>query len=256
MFGAIVGDIAGSTFERFNCRFESCEIFANGSRFTDDTVLTLATAEHFLFAESYSDIYRRFGRNYPNAGYGASFRAWMLSDNPTPYNSWGNGSAMRASPIGWVADSLEWALTEAQKSAEVTHNHPSGIRGAQAVAAAVFLARTGESKEAIRTNLADSFGYNLNRTVDEIRPQYVFDVSCEGSVPEALIAFLESSDFESSIRKAISIGGDSDTIACIAGAIAHAYYRKIPEWMISYCTKALDGAQRTILSEFWTKFPE
>jgi ADP-ribosyl-[dinitrogen reductase] hydrolase len=139
MFGAIVGDIAGSTYERHNFKFESCQIFAEGSQFTDDTVLTLATADHFIFGGSYADVYRQFGRNYPQAGYGASFREWFRSDNPRPYNSWGNGSAMRASPIGWVADSLEWALDEAKRSAEVTHDHPNGIKGAQAVVAAVKL---------------------------------------------------------------------------------------------------------------------
>jgi ADP-ribosyl-[dinitrogen reductase] hydrolase len=254
MFGAVVGDIAGSTYERFNFKFESCEIFAEGSRFTDDTVLTLATADHFLFGESYAEVYRRFGRNYPNAGYGATFRQWMLADDPKPYNSWANGSAMRASPIAWVADDLEWALEEAKRSAAVTHDHPNGIKGAQGVVAAVFLARQGESKDAIRQLVGDRFGYNLDRTIEEIRPSYVFDVSCEGSVPEAIIAFLDSTDFESAIRKGISIGGDSDTIACIAGAIAHAFYGEVPQWMVEYCNGVLDVAQRSIMADFWERY--
>lgn len=255
MFGAIIGDIAGSTYERHSFKFECCPIFAEGSTFTDDTVLTLATADHFIFGGSYEEVYRQFGRNYPHAGYGASFRQWMLSSDPQPYNSWGNGSAMRVSPIAWVGDDLQWVLDEAARSAEVTHNHPNGIKGAQAVAAAVFLARSGSSKEEIRNFISETFGYNLNRTIDGIRPIYAFDVSCEGSVPEAIIAFLESTDFESSLRKAISIGGDSDTIACISGAIAHAFYQEIPDWMAAYCMDRLDPAQQSIISDFWERHP-
>lgn len=255
MFGAIVGDIAGSTYERHSFKSECCPIFADGSTFTDDTVLTLATADHFIFGESYADEYRRFGRNYPHAGYGAGFRQWMLSRNPEPYNSWGNGSAMRVSPIAWVAEDLQWTLEEAARSAEVTHNHPNGIKGAQAVASATFLARTGWSKEEIRNYVSATFGYDLNRTIGEIRPIYAFDVSCEGSVPEAIIAFLDSADFEDAIRKAISIGGDSDTIACITGAIAHAFYQDIPKWMSDYCMDQLDPAQRSIIADFWERHP-
>ena len=255
MSGAIIGDIAGSTFERSNFKFESCQIFAKGSQFTDDTVLTLATADSLIFGSTYADTYRQFGRNYPNAGYGSGFRDWMMSENPQPYNSWGNGSAMRVSPIAWAAETLDWTLEEARRSAEVTHDHPNGIKGAQAVAAAVFLARSGGSKDDIREYVSRSFGYNLNRTIEEIRGGYIFDVSCEGSVPEAIIAFLESSDFESALRKAISIGGDSDTIACIAGAIAHAYYGSIPAWMVDYCTGILDPAQVSIIKDFWERHP-
>lgn len=256
MFGAIVGDIAGSTYERHSFKLECCPIFAEGSQFTDDTVLTLATADHFIFGDSYAKVYRQFGRNYPHAGYGASFRKWMLSADPQPYQSWGNGSAMRASPIGWVADDLEWALEEAKRSAEVTHDHPNGIKGAQAVAASVFLARQGASKEGIRSYVTQAFGYNLDRTVAEIRPNYGFDVSCEGSVPEAIVAFLDSSGFEDAIRKAISLGGDSDTIACISGSIAHAFYKTIPQWMSDYCLGLLDPAQRSIIDDFWKRYPE
>jgi ADP-ribosylglycohydrolase len=255
MFGAIVGDIAGSPYERINCKGEWCEIFAPGARFTDDTVLTLATADHFVFGDSYADVYKQFGRNYPYAGYGASFREWMLAENPQPYNSWGNGSAMRVSPIAWVGDNLDWVLKEAKESAAVTHNHPDGIKGAQAVASAVFLARVGTSKTQIKEYIVETFAYDLSQKLDNIRPSYSFDVSCAGSVPQAITAFLESTDFESAIRKAISLGGDSDTIACIAGAIAHAYYRDIPDWMITYCLEALDVAQRSILADFWKRYP-
>ncbi len=255
MFGAIVGDIAGSTYERHNCKGEWCEIFADGSTFTDDTVLTLATADRFLYGGTYTEVYRRFARNYPYAGYGASFRAWMISNDPRPYNSWGNGSAMRVSPIAWVSDDFEFVLQEAKSSAEVTHDHPNGIKGSQALAAAVFLARMGSSKAAIKDSLSGRFGYDLDRSLDSIRPGYTFDVSCEGSVPQAIIAFLESTDFESAIRKAISLGGDSDTIACIAGAVAHAYYGEIPPWMVDYCMNVLDVAQRSIIHDFWERYP-
>lgn len=255
MFGAIIGDIAGSTYERHNFKFECCHIFEEGSQFTDDTVLTLATADHFLFGDSYSTAYRRFGRNYPHAGYGANFRQWMRSDAPKPYNSWGNGSAMRVSPIGWVADDLDWVLEEAGRSAEVTHNHPSGIKGAQAVAACIFLARQGVSKSGINDYVEQKFSYNLHRSLAEIRPGYRFDVSCDGSVPEAIIAFLESSNFEDAIRKAISLGGDSDTIAAISGAIAHAFYGEIPQWMTDHCMGLLDVAQNSIITDFWKKYP-
>ncbi len=255
MFGAIIGDIAGSTFERHNFKFECCHIFEEGSQFTDDTVLTLATADHFIYGEPYSAVYRQYGRNYPNAGYGASFKNWLRADSPEPYNSWGNGSAMRVSPIGWVGRDLDWVLGEAKSSAEVTHNHPSGIKGAQAVASCVFLARMGEPKEGIRRYVEDTFGYDLSRTLAEIRPRYMFDVSCNGSVPQAITAFMESTNFEEAIRKAISIGGDSDTIASISGAIAHAFYREIPAWMTDYCIQALDIAQRHTINDFWAKFP-
>lgn len=255
MFGAIIGDIAGSTFERHNFKFECCHIFEKDSTFTDDTVLTLATADHFISGDSYTDAYRRYGRNYPHAGYGASFKQWLRSDVPEPYNSWGNGSAMRVSPIAWVGTDIEWVLAEAKKSAEVTHNHPSGIKGSQAVAASIFLARQGAPKDEIRAYVEETFLYDLSRTIAEIRPAYLFDVSCEGSVPEAIIAFLESSDFETAIRKAISIGGDSDTIASIAGAVAHAHYREIPAWMTDYCMGVLDVAQKHLIQDFEDKFP-
>lgn len=255
MFGAIVGDIAGSTYEVSNLKDENCEIFRAGSRFTDDTVLTLATAACALAGGSYQDYYRRFGRRYPEAGYGGSFMAWLYSTQPAPYGSWGNGAAMRVSPLGWSAGTLEQALQEARSSAAVTHDHPEGVKGAQAVATAVFLARTGHDKKALRTFICSRFGYNLERRLADIRPGYRFDVSCQGSVPEAIIAFLESTDFEDALRKAISLGGDSDTIACISGAIAHAFYGEIPSWMVDYCDRALDAEQRKVIESFWQHYP-
>ena len=269
MLGAIVGDIAGSKYEWNNCRNEEqIEFFKKGSRCTDDTVLTLATAKNLMARDdagelnsndsrSYASAYRKMGRRYPRAGYGKRFKDWMNSDSKPAYGSYGNGSAMRVSCVGWVASSLDWCMEEAKRTAEVTHNdrHGHGVRGAQAVACAVFLARTGKSKAFIKKFLEDSpFEYNLSRSIAQIRPYYKFDSSCQGSVPEAIIAFLESHDFESAIRRAISLGGDSDTIACIAGAIAHAFYGHIPDSMIEYCRKVMDSDQRNILDSFWAKY--
>ncbi|MBQ7594882.1 MAG: ADP-ribosylglycohydrolase family protein [Synergistaceae bacterium] len=182
---------------------------------------------------------QEFGHRYPKAGYGGKFRAWLKSDNPEPYNSWGNGSAMRVSPVAWYFDNLEDVEKFARLSAEVTHNHPEGIKGAQATAAVVFLARTGKSKKEIKQYITEKYNYDLNRTCDEIRPDYSFDVSCQGSVPEAIIAYLEGEDFEDAIRNAISLGGDSDTIACITGAISHAKWG-VPERLENMVMHVLD----------------
>jgi len=255
MLGAIVGDIAGSTFERHNFKFESCPIFARGSTFTDDTVLTVATAAAILSGEDYAECYQKHGRRYPAAGYGPRFAEWLRSENPRPYNSDGNGSAMRVSPVGLAASNLEWALSEAERSAVVSHDHRNGIRGAQAIASAIFLAREGEPKDGIREYIERSFGYNLHRTVEGIRPSYSFHTSCEASVPEAIVAFLDSRDFEDAIRKAISLGGDSDTIASIAGAIADAHYGGVPEWMAVFCKAQLDAEQIAIIEAFLTRYP-
>lgn len=261
MFGGVVGDIAGSTYERDNHKSEDCRIFRHGSHFTDDTILTLATAEHLLRARdgqesTYATAYQEFGNRYPDAGYGGNFYHWLAqrTSNPKPYNSYGNGSAMRVSPIGWAAQDLAWCLDEAKKSAQVTHNHPEGVKGAQAVAAAIFLARQGNSKDEIRKFVTERFGYDLDRTVAGIRPDYSFDVSCQGSVPESIIAFLDSSSFEDAIRKAISLGGDSDTIACIAGSIAQAFYGEIPSSMVTYCRGEVDASLLRIMDDFWTRY--
>ena len=194
------------------------------SRFTDDSVLTVAVAEVLASGGNYTDSIQRWARAYPRAGYGGAFRKWMWSEAARPYGSFGNGSGMRASPVGWARTSLEEALAEARRSAEVTHDHPEGIKGAQAVAAAVFLARTGSSKDEIRSTIATRLGYDLSRRLDDLRAEYTFDVTCQGSVPEALIAFLESSGWEDAVRRAISLGGDADTLACMTGAVAEAFY--------------------------------
>jgi len=198
----------------------------------------------------YVEIYQRFGRDFPNVGYGFSFREWLQSKEPKPYNSFGNGSAMRVSPIGWYCNNIEDVMSEARRSAEVTHNHPEGIKGAQATAAAVFLARTGKSKLDIKQFVEEAFEYDLNRRIDDIRPNYKFDISCQGSVPESIIAFLESTDFENAIRLAISIGGDSDTIACITGGIAEAYYGEMPMFIVENILRILPNELVFIVNEF------
>lgn len=228
MLGAIAGDIVGSVYEFQPIKSEEFPLFGPGSRFTDDTVMTVAVANAILEGSDYATEMKAFGRRYPDAGYGGSFIRWIFEDAALPYNSWGNGAAMRVSPIGLAFNSVAQVLREAQLSAKVSHNHPEGIKGAQATALAVFLARTGTEKEDIRHEITERFGYDLNRTVADVRPSYGFDVSCQGSVPEALIAFLDSRDYEDAVRKAVSLGGDSDTLACIAGGIAEAFYREIP----------------------------
>lgn len=232
MLGAIIGDIVGSAYEWNRIKSVDFPFFQPLCSFTDDTVMTIATANSILHNVPYAQAYKKLGLKYPNAGYGINFRLWILSDNSEPYNSWGNGSAMRVSPVGFSFDSEQEVLDEAKKSAEVTHNHPEGIKGAQATALAIYLARTGHDKEKIRKEIDEKFNYDLSRTVGQIRSDYDFDVSCQGSVPEAIIAFLDSNDFESAVRLAVSLGGDSDTQACIAGAIAEAYYKDIPSWIV------------------------
>ena len=202
-------------------------MFGQNCKFTDDTVMTIAVAEGLMDGgtpENYINSMKRLGRMYPNAGYGGHFRSWLFTDDCKPYNSWGNGSAMRVSAVGWFFDTIVMTENAAEASAAVTHNHPEGIKGAKATAAAIFFARNNKSKEEIKTYVENQYGYNLSRTLDEIRPSYEFDVSCMGTVPEAIIAFHESEDFEDAIRNAISLGGDSDTLAAITGSIAEAAY--------------------------------
>ncbi|UBF26616.1 ADP-ribosylglycohydrolase family protein [Kovacikia minuta CCNUW1] len=229
MLGAIAGDIIGSVYERDNTKTKNFLLFRAESRFTDDTVLTVAIADAILNRSDYTDSLKRYHQRFPHVGYGGTFNAWAGSSSREPYNSWGNGSAMRVSPVAYAFEDLAAVLQEAQRTAAVTHNHPEGIKGAQAVAAAIFWARTGCSKAEIKTSVESTFGYDLSKSLDEIRPTYRFDVSCQGSVPQAITAFLEATDFEDAIRNAVSIGGDSDTIACIAGSIAEAFYQGVPE---------------------------
>lgn len=254
IIGAIAGDIIGSVYEWHNIKTIDFDLFHHDSTFTDDSVLTAATMDAITNRKSYGQAYQLFGRTYPHRGYGGNFASWIYDANPKPYNSWGNGSAMRVSPIGWYGKSIDEVMDEAKKTAEVTHNHPEGIKGAQSTAVAVYMARNGKDKGEIKKYIVDTFNYDLERKIDEIRPDYEFDVSCQGSVPEAIIAFLESTDFENAIRLAISLGGDSDTIACITGGIAEAYYQEIPDTIVENVLKILPHELVKIIEDFSIKY--
>ncbi|MBQ9137584.1 MAG: ADP-ribosylglycohydrolase family protein [Alistipes sp.] len=250
ILGAIIGDVVGSFYEFCNVKHTDFQMFVRGSNFTDDTVMTIAIADWLLSGVSPVKTMRDWGQAYPNRGYGGMFYRWLFDKNELPpYNSFGNGAGMRVSPCGYFAKSLDEALNLAKQSAEVTHNHPEGIKGAQAIAAAIFLARQNASKEEIKSYIEQNFGYNLSRTCADIRPTYEFNETCQGSCPEAIIAFLESTDYESAIRLAISLGGDSDTIACMTGGIAAAYYG-IPDWMIEQTVKCLPDDMIDIINRF------
>nr|WP_315039830.1 ADP-ribosylglycohydrolase family protein [uncultured Neisseria sp.] len=228
MLGAVIGDIAGSRFEFDNYRHTDFDIFSPDSDFTDDTICTVAIADWVLQGcnNNLASILQGWCRAYPcpKGAYGGRFSQWIEWKDPEPYNSWGNGSAMRVSAVGWAFATLEETLHFAEQSAAVTHNHPEGIKGAQAVAAAVFWARTGMGKAQIKENITRQFGYDLSQSCDQIRPHYHFNESCQETVPQAVTAFLESDDFEHAIRLAVSLGGDSDTLAAITGSIAEAYH--------------------------------
>ena len=254
MLGSIAGDIIGSRFETAPTKSTEFELFHAHSSFTDDTVLTVAVADALLHGGDYAQVFRRYGRAYPDRGYGPTFRQWIHSDSDAPYYSWGNGSAMRVSPVGFAFESADDVLREAERSAAVTHNHPEGIKGAQAVALSIFLARRGSSKEDIRHAIAERFAYDLGRTLADIRPAYSFDVSCQGSVPEAIIAFLESESVEDAIRKAVSLGGDSDTMACIAGGIAQAHYGVLPDELAIGARDRLPAEFLAVIDEFSRRF--
>ncbi len=254
MLGAIAGDIIGSVFEARPHKSKDFPLFVGGSGFTDDTVLAVAVADVLLNERGYADTLKAYARRYPSAGYGATFAVWAQSEASGPYGSYGNGSAMRVAAVGWARDDLEAVLAEAGASAEVTHNHPEGVKGAQATSAAIFLGRTGVDKEAMRDYLQERFGYDLAHTVDDIRPGYRFDVSCQGSVPEAIIAFLDSVDFEDAVRNAVSLGGDSDTQACITGGIAEAYYRGVPPAIRTETLERLDPALKAVVEAFTARF--
>ena len=262
MYGAILGDIVGSPYE-FDCnnyKAKDFPLFSRRSDFTDDTVMTLAVAQALRETQGQGDRsvraalvreMQRLGRAYPDKGYGARFNHWLYEDNPQPYRSYGNGSAMRVSPAAWLAESMKEALHLAQLTAEVTHDHPEGIKGAQAVAAAIFLALTGHSKAEIKAYVECEFGYDLSRTCDEIRPNYHHVENCQETVPQAITAFLESTDFEDALRTAVSLGGDSDTLAAITGSIAEAFYG-VPEELRQECRKRLTPELAEILIE-WEK---
>lgn len=260
MLGVMIGDVVGSLFERHNCKSKNFKFFIPGSRATDDTVMSLAVAAALLDTNGKeADLTRHavarmqeMGRCYPSAGYGGNFFRWIFKTNPQPYNSWGNGAAMRVAPCAYAATSIEEVKRLSQIVTEVTHNHPEGIKGAEAVAIAIYLARTGSRKEEIREVILRDY-YKIDFTIDSIRDSYFFDVSCQGSVPQALQAFFESTDFEDAIRNAISIGGDSDTIAAITGGVAEAYYG-VPAELRTKVLGYLDAKQMDIFTRFEEKF--
>ena len=253
MIGAIAGDIAGSVHEFSGTKTKDFELFPKGCFFTDDTVLTVALADTILTGTPYTENLVRFCRLYPGVGYGSSFLSWVQGRDHRPYGSYGNGAAMRISPAGFAYDDLETVLAKAEEFTAVTHDHPEGIRGGRAVAACVFLARTGSSKDRIREHVERGFGYDLSLHIDEIRPTYGFDESCQRTVPHAIRAFLDSTDFEDALRNAISLGGDADTLACITGGIAQAFYG-VPEDIERRVYEIIDERLAGIARRFSERF--
>ena len=262
MYGAILGDIIGSPYEfDRGSKTKDFPLFSGRSEFTDDTVMTIAVADAFLpvqpdmeddtIRQRVAAKMQKYGRLYPHAGYGGRFRRWLRDRHPQPYNSWGNGSAMRVSSVGWLYNDLETVRRMARLSAKVTHNHPEGIKGAEATAAAIFLARTGSTKAEIKAYIEENFHYDLSRTCDEIRPTYHHVESCQETVPEAITAFLEGKSFEDVICTAVSLGGDCDTLTCIAGSIAEAFYG-VPEELKAECRKRLPQDLLEVLQQFKT----
>lgn len=257
MLGAIAGDIIGSLYEFNNIdksEHQNFELFGNGSDFTDDTVLTVATADWILNKGSLAKKYKRYYHAYPGREYGTRFGDWADSASIKPYNSFGNGSAMRVSPVSLAYNNIEDVLFYAKASAEVTHNHPEGIKGAQAVAAAGFLARSGKDKKHIKQYIENQFEYNLDEPIESIGRSYEFDETCQGTVPQAIRVFLESENFEDAIRKAIYIGGDSDTVACISGGIAENFYGGIPQAIKEKIFTILDPGLAGIIEKFYKKY--
>ena len=251
MLGAVAGDIIGSPYEFAPNKNLDFPLFSPHSTFTDDTILTIAVADTLLHDLDLIDTLKKYTRKYPDRGYGGSYIRWAHSDSRDPYNSWGNGSAMRTSPIGFLYERESDVLKAARVCAQVTHNHPEGVRGAQAVSLCIFLAQNGAVKNDIRNEISKWFYYDLSKTIDEIRPKYFFDVSCQGSVPQSIIAFLESKDYEDSIRLAVSLGGDADTMACITGGISEAFYGQVPKDIVLETRKRLPDEFLQIIDQFY-----
>ncbi len=254
MIGAIAGDVIGSIYEQANIKTKDFPLFQKECVFTDDTVMALALADAFLHGRDIAENFRRFYAWYPRAGYGNMFKAWALDTSREAYNSYGNGSAMRVTAAAYAFDTAEEVLANAAESAVVTHNHPEGIKGAESIALATFLARKGHSKDAILSAVIDVSGYDLDFSLDDIRDEYFFDTTCQGSVPQALVAFRESTDFEDAVRSAISIGGDSDTIACMTGSIAEAFYQSVPIGIDQEVRNRLDERLAGVLKLFEDRF--
>lgn len=263
IIGAIAGDVIGSIYEFNPTKEYNFRLLDEHMEITDDSIMTIAIADWLLHCESerlwrsaaLKERMRYWGQKYrwPMGGYGGTFCAWLDHPEMGPYNSWGNGSAMRVSAVGFFFDDLSQVLHAAKTTAEITHNHPEGIKGAQASAAAIFMARTGATKEEIRTYISKEFGYNLHRTCDDIRPFYHFDASCQETAPQAIIAFLDSKDYEDAIRLTVSLGGDADTMGAITGAIAAAYYREIPDEIYDFVMSKIPDALMGIVEEFENK---
>lgn len=254
LYGAIIGDIAGSKYEFNNIKYKPDTILDNDCFFTDDTVMTIAIANALITGNTYGDEMRAWGQAYPGKGYGGNFQMWL--DNPSmgAYNSFGNGSAMRVSPVAYVAENILEVKQMAKLTALPTHNHPEGIKGARAVAALIYLAKTGYSKERMIDYVETVFGYEI-KSCNEIRPTYEFNETCQDTVPQAISAFIDSDNFEDCIKLAISLGGDSDTLAAIAGSIAEAYYG-IPRRLTDKCEQYLPVEMLKVLDEFNKRFME
>ena len=252
LYGALGGDFVGSIYEFNNIKTKDFPLIDGRCNLTDDSILTMATADAICSKTDYAVCYHRWGNRHRHRGYGGSFRAWLETDETElePYNSWGNGAAMRVSPVGFAFQTVDDVLDEAEKSASVTHNHDEGIRGASATALAVFLAKQGQSKETIKKEIEYRFGYDLSISLDAIRPTYYFDVSCQGTVPVAIRAFLESWCYEDAIRNAVSVGGDSDTIAAITGGIALAYYKEMPDKLVEAIENHLTPDMQDVCKRF------
>ena len=259
MYGAIAGDMIGSVYEFNSIKTTEFPLFSRRSHFTDDTVMTVAVAEALMKTADLSDLaavraavvksMQRWGRKYHDAGFGGTFYHWLDKRDPKPYGSFGNGSAMRVSSVGWLAGDADQVKELARATADVTHDHPEGVKGAQATAAAIYMARKGKTKDEIRKVIEDEYGYDLSRSLAEIRPHYHFEVSCQKSVPEAIRCFFEGDSYESVVRNAVSLGGDADTQAAIAGAIAEAYYG-IPEEIVKEARSRLPEDMRVVAEAF------
>ena len=254
MLGSIAGDIIGSVYEWNRIKTKDFPLFQPNSVFTDDSVLTIAIAEAIQNQSDYRTTVIQYGRCYPHAGYGSAFQQWLLTTEPEPYESWGNGSAMRVSPVGVAFSDEATVLKESELTAVFTHNHPEGIKGAQATALTVFMAKHGNTKDDIRDAISSKFQYDLSKTIDDIRESYTFQVSCQKSVPEAILAFLDSTSWEDAVRNAISLGGDSDTLACITGGIAEAFYRDIPLYVLREVRSRLTEELWTSSTRFYREF--
>ena len=255
MLGAIAGDVIGSVHEFSETKTKDFEVFDPRCTFTDDTVLTIAVADALLNRREYVDVFHDYFKRYPTVSYGRKFRWWAETGNRHPYGSYGNGSAMRVSPVAYAYNTLDEVLAGARRSAAPTHNHPAGVAGAQATAASIFLARHGYARNQIAAYVTETFGYDLTRSIDSIRETYSFDETCQGTVPEAIIAFLASTDFEDAIRNAISLGGDADTLACITGGIAEAFYGGVPTHISKKTLTLLDAPLHHVFERFCEAYP-